>query len=339
MANYHISKDGTPGICKAEKGKCPLGANQPHFPDRLSAEEFSDNVNEIRASGEFTPDDKIKSAGISLARAELYVMREELKELEKNPDSEDSWKLEHLPDSIAIRQEQVDKYEENNRKLGHTREELKEKFARKSKNIKRYEDGSRIPDFVTRGDSSVELEQMGGAELVGRELSKAVDELDSVYELMDIKFYKNKPTTVFLQDKETGEKKVYSYTRMLDRGRTSSYRALNESSRNQPDKMSVAIRDKMTGLAKDELSKVESSGVDRDYIPSDSIMDSIKTQKGFYRSPAGSQATVKNAVKEMKSKNIKYDVSGSSTEGYTWTLTGDDGEVKTVKTEPFWHKV
>lgn len=338
MANYHISRDGTPGICKAKKGECPLGANQPHFPDRYSAEMFSDNVNEIRASGDlggYTPDDELEKKKISQVEAEVYVLREMLEELEDNPESEDYWKVEYIPDEIARRQERLDESKERQERLGITREELKEKFAKKKNRIKRNEDGSRVLGFISRGDSSIEIDQMGGADLVGRELSKTVDELGSIYELTDIKFHKKKPTMVYLEDKETGERKVFEYTRIVDRGRTAGY----SPARGKDDRMGNIIGDKMTELAKDELDRFLSSVDDADYISSDLIMDSIELEKGFYRSPAGSQATVKNAVKEMKSENIKYDVNGSSMEGYTWTLTGDDGEVKTVKTRPFFHKV
>lgn len=31
MAKYHIKKDGTPGICRAKSGNCPLGGSESHF--------------------------------------------------------------------------------------------------------------------------------------------------------------------------------------------------------------------------------------------------------------------------------------------------------------------
>lgn len=343
MANYHISRDGTPGVCKAEKGKCPLGANQPHFPDRYSAEMFSDNVNEIRTSGGlggYTPDDELEKKKTSQIEAEVYVLREMLEELEDNPENEDYWKVEYIPDEIARRQEKIDESYERKQKLGVTREQQKEKWTKKRKRkVPRYENGSRIPGFVTRGDTSDEIDQMGGADLVGRELSKTVDDLESVYELKDIKFYKNKHTRVILEDKETGQENFYEFTRYLDAGRTTEYRERLDSKQKPADKMSKAIANKMTELAKTDLDKAIVSGLDMSYTPRDYVVTELKSDKAFYRSPAGSQTAVKKAVKEMKSENIKYDVNGSSTEGYTWTFTGDDGEVKTVKTKPFWHKV
>ena len=30
MAKYHIRKDGTPGICHAQEGNCPLGGSENH---------------------------------------------------------------------------------------------------------------------------------------------------------------------------------------------------------------------------------------------------------------------------------------------------------------------
>jgi len=40
MANkYHISKDGTAGICRATKGKCPLGGEDQHYGSLEEANE------------------------------------------------------------------------------------------------------------------------------------------------------------------------------------------------------------------------------------------------------------------------------------------------------------
>lgn len=46
MAKFHISKNGLPALCKAEKGKCPLGDNKEHFSSLESAQIYADKVNE-----------------------------------------------------------------------------------------------------------------------------------------------------------------------------------------------------------------------------------------------------------------------------------------------------
>lgn len=45
---YHIKKDGTPGVCHAENGKCPLGGDsgtENHFNSEAEAQTFIDNKN------------------------------------------------------------------------------------------------------------------------------------------------------------------------------------------------------------------------------------------------------------------------------------------------------
>lgn len=31
MTRYHVKKDGTPGVCHAQEGNCPLGDSSQHF--------------------------------------------------------------------------------------------------------------------------------------------------------------------------------------------------------------------------------------------------------------------------------------------------------------------
>lgn len=46
MAKYHIKKDGTPGICRAKVGNCPLGGEENHYDSiedaRFEAERIND---------------------------------------------------------------------------------------------------------------------------------------------------------------------------------------------------------------------------------------------------------------------------------------------------------
>lgn len=37
MAKYHLSSDGNPRVCTAEKGNCPLGGDAPHFASKVAA--------------------------------------------------------------------------------------------------------------------------------------------------------------------------------------------------------------------------------------------------------------------------------------------------------------
>lgn len=40
MNRYHITKNGTPGVCKAKPGNCPLAGTNEHFDTKVEAEEF-----------------------------------------------------------------------------------------------------------------------------------------------------------------------------------------------------------------------------------------------------------------------------------------------------------
>lgn len=48
MAKYHVKKDGTPGICRAQEGNCPLGDSNRHFSTEFEAQEYADKLNEQR---------------------------------------------------------------------------------------------------------------------------------------------------------------------------------------------------------------------------------------------------------------------------------------------------
>ena len=47
MAKYHVKKDGTPGVCHAQEGNCPLGDSSQHFSSKEEAQEYADNKNEL----------------------------------------------------------------------------------------------------------------------------------------------------------------------------------------------------------------------------------------------------------------------------------------------------
>lgn len=49
---YHISKNGTPSVCKALSGQCPLGGVSEHFDTIEAAQEFGDQKNNIETISE-----------------------------------------------------------------------------------------------------------------------------------------------------------------------------------------------------------------------------------------------------------------------------------------------
>ena len=50
MAKYHVKKDGTPGVCRAQEGNCPLGDSSQHFSSKAEAQDYADKVNENNAN-------------------------------------------------------------------------------------------------------------------------------------------------------------------------------------------------------------------------------------------------------------------------------------------------
>ena len=50
MAKYHVKKNGTPGICRAQEGNCPLGDSSQHFSSKEEAQDYADKVNENNAN-------------------------------------------------------------------------------------------------------------------------------------------------------------------------------------------------------------------------------------------------------------------------------------------------
>ena len=50
MAKYHVKKDGTPRVCRAQEGNCPLGDSSQHFSSKEEAQDYADKVNENNAN-------------------------------------------------------------------------------------------------------------------------------------------------------------------------------------------------------------------------------------------------------------------------------------------------
>ena len=65
MSKYHVKKDGTPGICHAQEGNCPLGDSSQHFSSKEEAQDYADKVNENNANNVTeNPKKEIKSIQI-----------------------------------------------------------------------------------------------------------------------------------------------------------------------------------------------------------------------------------------------------------------------------------
>ena len=46
MANFHISEDGNPRVCKAQSGNCPIGGDEQHFTSPEAARNAYEGANE-----------------------------------------------------------------------------------------------------------------------------------------------------------------------------------------------------------------------------------------------------------------------------------------------------
>ena len=62
MAKYHVKKDGTPGICRAQEGNCPLGDSNRHFSTEFEAQEYADKLNEQRPKRDAIGRDYIRNS-------------------------------------------------------------------------------------------------------------------------------------------------------------------------------------------------------------------------------------------------------------------------------------
>ena len=69
MARYHIKKDGTPGICHAQPGKCPLGGMSQHYASQEEAQQAADNINSqnlFNSEKNYSHEDKLKNTKTKL---------------------------------------------------------------------------------------------------------------------------------------------------------------------------------------------------------------------------------------------------------------------------------
>ena len=78
MAKYHVKKDGTPGLCKAQEGNCPLGDSSQHFSTIQDAQDYADKINEEKAELSSMNTEEVKNRALEdnengdKYRTELY---------------------------------------------------------------------------------------------------------------------------------------------------------------------------------------------------------------------------------------------------------------------------
>lgn len=78
MAKYHVKKDGTPGVCHAQEGNCPLGDSSQHFSNIQDAQDYADKINEEKAELSSMNTEEVKNRALEdnengdKYRTELY---------------------------------------------------------------------------------------------------------------------------------------------------------------------------------------------------------------------------------------------------------------------------
>ena len=75
--SYHIKKDGTPDICRAKPGNCPLGGDENHFPTKEEAQDYADKKNEL----------EVKQNKINFGAEEWEKFRKEIIENEEKKNT------------------------------------------------------------------------------------------------------------------------------------------------------------------------------------------------------------------------------------------------------------
>ena len=77
MAKYHIKKDGTPGVCRAQNGNCPFGGESEHFPTKEEAQNYADKRHEAIDKRNKLAVQFIKNRDLEIERA-LYPAYENI---------------------------------------------------------------------------------------------------------------------------------------------------------------------------------------------------------------------------------------------------------------------
>ena len=90
MAKYHVKKDGTPGVCHAQEGNCPLGGSDEHFSSAQEAQDYADKMNELAKETGITIENpvKIKPEQVekfnNIVANNLILQNRDFKELDPN---------------------------------------------------------------------------------------------------------------------------------------------------------------------------------------------------------------------------------------------------------------
>lgn len=102
MTKYHIKSDGTPGVCRANAGNCPLSSDSEHFDSVESAQKFADE----KMGEKFGYINKSESSNVNLTKKEDPIKRENLKPMKLKGLLSRERKLAEaksaLDDSLAI---------------------------------------------------------------------------------------------------------------------------------------------------------------------------------------------------------------------------------------------
>lgn len=114
MAKYHISKDGTPGVCHAQNGNCPLGGADQHYPTMEAAQAAADergmagfiNNEQKEKTSKGSVATSAPAAGLSALKREMdkpYTAQHEGLKMSDLPDWEQNAIRDvKMPSNVAI---------------------------------------------------------------------------------------------------------------------------------------------------------------------------------------------------------------------------------------------
>lgn len=116
MTKFHMKKDGTPGVCHAQEGNCPLGGNENHVEAETleQAQQYFDDKNESKAKETQKLSNTIKDLKVK------YIDKEAM---EFTPSDDD---INEVIDNINK------EYEDERNRLDSKIKELDEELSKKS---------------------------------------------------------------------------------------------------------------------------------------------------------------------------------------------------------------
>lgn len=130
MTKYHIKKDGTPGICRAAEGNCPLGSEAKHYATKEEAETVA-QANFEKEFGVIDVDEMHNERYRRLVEdGEEYSMREALERAD--------WVEKKTSEALENGQSSVDLYTKNgiwSKERAELHEKILSEFEEKYKNV------------------------------------------------------------------------------------------------------------------------------------------------------------------------------------------------------------